>query len=186
MFASGQQWQFKGWKYERPIDLFSHGKCWWWRCQNVTFYLSPFAVKGFYAKWADESIKGPASGWNVTPLDVSIQRERESYNHNLVWGSWSRPIHEHARFQDPNDTMTNSVQPSFGTRLTSTWAYIISMATTSSSRLIYVVMKGKSNHHKRWACIRMFWGGKFVTLALFGSAWFAQWMGDRRGIIVQR
>lgn len=38
------------------------------------FYLSLFAVKGFYAKWADESIKGPASGWNVTPLDVSIAR----------------------------------------------------------------------------------------------------------------
>jgi parafibromin len=25
VFATGQEWQFKGWKWERPVDIFSNG-----------------------------------------------------------------------------------------------------------------------------------------------------------------
>lgn len=26
VFVAGQQWQFKGWKWEKPLELFSNGK----------------------------------------------------------------------------------------------------------------------------------------------------------------
>ncbi|KAI7886449.1 CDC73-domain-containing protein [Lichtheimia hyalospora FSU 10163] len=77
VFASGQQWQFKGWKYERPIDLFSH-------------------VKGFYAKWADERIKGPAGGWNVTPLDISrSQRHNDKLSAAKFWDALDKHMGVH-------------------------------------------------------------------------------------------
>jgi hypothetical protein len=25
VFVAGQLWQFKGWKWEKPVELFSHG-----------------------------------------------------------------------------------------------------------------------------------------------------------------
>lgn len=50
--------------------------------ERMTSLFTPlFVVKGFYAKWADESIKGPASGWNVTPLDVSVFTIMDGVDH---------------------------------------------------------------------------------------------------------
>lgn len=47
----------------------------------TSLFTHIFVVKGFYAKWADESIKGPASGWNVTPLDVSVFTIMDGVDH---------------------------------------------------------------------------------------------------------
>ncbi|CAO3619525.1 unnamed protein product [Mucor fragilis] len=52
VFVAGQLWQFKGWKWEKPVELFSN-------------------VKGFYPKWNSDQINAPASEWAVTEINVS-------------------------------------------------------------------------------------------------------------------
>jgi hypothetical protein len=50
-FASGQEWQFKGWKYTKPVDLFSR-------------------IKGFSLKFQDDPSQGMLGQWNVKQLQV--------------------------------------------------------------------------------------------------------------------
>jgi len=52
VFTTGAEWQFKKWKWQKPIEVFTH-------------------VKGFYAKWADEIPKENIKSWNVDILSVS-------------------------------------------------------------------------------------------------------------------
>lgn len=52
VFTTGAEWQFKKWKWQKPIEVFTH-------------------VKGFYAKWADEIPKENIKSWNVEILSVS-------------------------------------------------------------------------------------------------------------------
>ncbi len=52
VFTTGAEWQFKKWKWQKPVELFAH-------------------VKGFYAKWADEQPKESIKSWNVEILSVS-------------------------------------------------------------------------------------------------------------------
>jgi parafibromin len=74
VFVAGQQWQFKGWKWEKPLELFSNGKkkrfivCTNERV-NLTLFLSK--VKGVYPKWQTDTVQGPAKDWAVTQLNVS-------------------------------------------------------------------------------------------------------------------
>ncbi|KAG2225495.1 hypothetical protein INT45_010322 [Circinella minor] len=67
VFTGGQAWQFKGWKYEKPVDLFSH-------------------VKGVYPKWSDEKITGPVADWAVSP--VNIHRHKRHHDKACVSQFW--------------------------------------------------------------------------------------------------
>ncbi|CAO3598524.1 unnamed protein product [Absidia cylindrospora] len=69
VLASGQQWQFKGWKWEKPLDVFSN-------------------VKGFYPKWTSDKVTGPASEWNVKYLD--IHRDRRYMDRAAVVDFWQK------------------------------------------------------------------------------------------------
>jgi parafibromin len=51
VFASGHAWQFKKWKWEEPVDLFSN-------------------VKGFFLRYGDAATDSVANQWNVVPLDI--------------------------------------------------------------------------------------------------------------------
>ncbi|KAI8868058.1 CDC73-domain-containing protein [Ramicandelaber brevisporus] len=56
VFTTGADWQFKGWKWSLPEELFKN-------------------VQGFYAKYSDDAIKEPASRWpNVKAVDINRQR----------------------------------------------------------------------------------------------------------------
>lgn len=57
VFTTGAEWQFKKWKWQKPVELFAH-------------------VKGFYAKWADEQPKESIQSWNVEILSVSPNPHR--------------------------------------------------------------------------------------------------------------
>ncbi|KAJ3269726.1 hypothetical protein HDV01_001068 [Terramyces sp. JEL0728] len=50
VFTCGQEWQFKGWKWEKPVDIFSK-------------------VLGFSLKFQDEPPSGSLAQWNVKILD---------------------------------------------------------------------------------------------------------------------
>ncbi|KAI8347465.1 RNA pol II accessory factor, Cdc73 family-domain-containing protein [Mortierella sp. GBAus27b] len=51
VFTAGAEWQFKRWKWSKPIELFAH-------------------VKGFHLKWADEQPKENITSWNVEVFSV--------------------------------------------------------------------------------------------------------------------
>ncbi|KAJ3261511.1 accessory factor associated with RNA polymerase II [Boothiomyces macroporosus] len=53
VFTCGQEWQFKGWKWDKPVDIFSR-------------------VLGFSLKFQDEPPSGSLSQWNVKILDVIL------------------------------------------------------------------------------------------------------------------
>ncbi|KAI8083191.1 RNA pol II accessory factor, Cdc73 family-domain-containing protein [Gilbertella persicaria] len=67
VFVAGQLWQFKGWKWERPVDLFSN-------------------VKGFYPKWNSDKVNSPASEWAVT--EVNIHRSKRHMDRATVSQFW--------------------------------------------------------------------------------------------------
>ncbi|KAF9426658.1 accessory factor associated with RNA polymerase II [Podila epigama] len=67
VFTTGAEWQFKKWKWTKPIEVFSH-------------------VKGFYAKWADEIPKESITTWNVEIL--SLNRHRRHADRALVTEFW--------------------------------------------------------------------------------------------------
>lgn len=51
VFTTGAEWQFKKFKWQKPVELFAQ-------------------VKGFYAKWADEQPKETIKTWNVEIISV--------------------------------------------------------------------------------------------------------------------
>ena len=53
--ALGKDWQFKGWRWNSPVDLFSH-------------------AMGVYVKWDNESTPLAVAKWNVKILDLSKNR----------------------------------------------------------------------------------------------------------------
>ncbi|KAF9379573.1 accessory factor associated with RNA polymerase II [Podila verticillata] len=67
VFTTGAEWQFKKWKWQKPIEVFTH-------------------VKGFYAKWADEIPKENIKSWNVDIL--SLNRHRRHADRALVTEFW--------------------------------------------------------------------------------------------------
>ncbi|CEG75961.1 hypothetical protein RMATCC62417_10925 [Rhizopus microsporus] len=67
VFVTGKVWQFKGWKWEKPVDLFSN-------------------VKGFYPKWTSETIQSPISEWAVS--EINIHRERRYMDRAAVSQFW--------------------------------------------------------------------------------------------------
>ncbi|KAL1932004.1 hypothetical protein VTP01DRAFT_9060 [Rhizomucor pusillus] len=67
VIASGHEWQFDGWKYEKPSELFHR-------------------VVGYYPKWKDDVITGPAAKWPVMPLD--IHRRLRHHDKAMVAQFW--------------------------------------------------------------------------------------------------
>lgn len=59
VFVQGNLWQFKGWKWTDPIEIFSHGM----KDANG-------AVKGFYLKFEDAPLDDTIKNWNVEILSV--------------------------------------------------------------------------------------------------------------------
>ena len=51
VFTSGQEWQFRGWKWEKPVDIFHH-------------------VVGICLKYHDEPSPGLVNQWKVQQLNV--------------------------------------------------------------------------------------------------------------------
>ncbi|KAF8938068.1 RNA pol II accessory factor, Cdc73 family-domain-containing protein [Dissophora ornata] len=69
VFTTGAEWQFKKWKWQKPLELFAH-------------------VKGFYVKWTDEQPKESIKTWNVEVL--SLNRNRRHADRATVTEFWDR------------------------------------------------------------------------------------------------
>ncbi|KAG0255787.1 accessory factor associated with RNA polymerase II [Mortierella polycephala] len=69
VFTTGAEWQFKKWKWSKPVELFAN-------------------VKGFYTKWADEQPKESIKSWNVDVLNLS--RHRRHADRATVTDFWDR------------------------------------------------------------------------------------------------
>ncbi|KAF7732025.1 accessory factor associated with RNA polymerase II [Apophysomyces ossiformis] len=69
VFVTGQAWQFKGWKWERPLELFQH-------------------VKGFYPRWDGTTVEGQARNWAVA--DVEINRNWRHMDRASVAQLWDQ------------------------------------------------------------------------------------------------
>ncbi|KAG0174378.1 hypothetical protein DFQ30_004691 [Apophysomyces sp. BC1015] len=69
VFVTGQTWQFKGWKWERPLELFQH-------------------VKGFYPRWDGSTVEGLARNWAVA--DVEINRNWRHMDRASVAQLWDQ------------------------------------------------------------------------------------------------
>ncbi|KAF9092596.1 accessory factor associated with RNA polymerase II [Mortierella sp. AM989] len=69
VFTTGAEWQFKKWKWQKPVELFAH-------------------VKGFYVKWADEQPKEIIKTWNVDVL--SLNRHRRHADRAVVTEYWDK------------------------------------------------------------------------------------------------
>ncbi|CAO3633497.1 unnamed protein product [Mucor hiemalis] len=67
VFVAGQLWQFKGWKWEKPVELFSN-------------------VKGFYPKWSTDKATPPASEWAVS--EINIHRNKRHMDKATVSQFW--------------------------------------------------------------------------------------------------
>ena len=64
MFALGQEWQFKGWKWKQPVEIFNSGN------SHFNYCL----VCGFSLKFTDEPAKSTIQSWKVDQLNVNLFR----------------------------------------------------------------------------------------------------------------
>ncbi|KAF9294361.1 RNA pol II accessory factor, Cdc73 family-domain-containing protein [Linnemannia elongata] len=69
VFTTGAEWQFKKFKWQKPVELFAQ-------------------VKGFYAKWADEQPKETIKTWNVEI--ISLNRHRRHADRAVVTEFWDK------------------------------------------------------------------------------------------------
>ncbi|CAO3650526.1 unnamed protein product [Cunninghamella echinulata] len=69
VLVTGQQWQFKGWKWEKPVEVFSH-------------------VKGFFPKWSSDKLTGGAADWAVSL--INIHRDRRYMDKAAVVDFWQK------------------------------------------------------------------------------------------------
>jgi len=60
VFTCGASWQFKGWKWSNPTELFSK-------------------IRGFYLQYQDDILKEPVKDWNVKVLKV----EKNKRHHDI-------------------------------------------------------------------------------------------------------
>ncbi|KAK3827840.1 MAG: RNA pol II accessory factor, Cdc73 family-domain-containing protein [Benniella sp.] len=67
VFTAGAEWQFKRWKWSKPVELFAH-------------------VKGFHLKWADEQPKENITSWNVQIF--SLNRHQRHGDRATVTELW--------------------------------------------------------------------------------------------------
>jgi hypothetical protein len=69
VFVQGNTWQFKGWKWDTPAELFHH-------------------VMGFVLDFDEKGQDPKMSGWNVTRLTIS--RSRRHLDSNAIFQFWSK------------------------------------------------------------------------------------------------
>jgi parafibromin len=67
VFALGQQWQFKGWKWSEPVELFHH-------------------VRGFYLRFDDDGPVDAVKKWNMKVL--TINRHKRHLDKTAVVEFW--------------------------------------------------------------------------------------------------
>lgn len=68
-FTLTSTWQFKGWKWENPVELFQH-------------------IVGFHLYFDDLPVDQTVSGWNVTKLALS--RNKRHLDTTAVMNFWNR------------------------------------------------------------------------------------------------
>ncbi|KAJ3396534.1 hypothetical protein HDU92_002714 [Lobulomyces angularis] len=67
VFALGQEWQFKNWKWSKPVDIFNH-------------------AVGFYLHFSDEPVKDIVKGWRVHILTIDkLRRHLDVQVVNEFW-----------------------------------------------------------------------------------------------------
>ena len=85
VFTDGKTWQFKGWPYSSPTDIFSKGVCGVCFClfcvrlslflTTLAFFFFPgFVACGFHLKFDDQATDSNVTKWNVKVLSVSVRR----------------------------------------------------------------------------------------------------------------
>ncbi|KAI8855295.1 RNA pol II accessory factor, Cdc73 family-domain-containing protein [Chytridium lagenaria] len=76
VFATGQEWQFKNWKYGAPVNIFAK-------------------VKGYAWKFQDEPPNEKVKNWNVTMLEIHrVRRHLDAQTVNDFWLSLDNWIRE--------------------------------------------------------------------------------------------
>ncbi|KAI8928248.1 RNA pol II accessory factor, Cdc73 family-domain-containing protein [Entophlyctis helioformis] len=88
VFTNGQEWQFRGWKWAKPVDIFHN-------------------TLGFALKFQDEPAQGLIPTWKVDVLNVSAMHDRQLYAGCplcaiLSTDSCALPVHP--RLIERNDT----------------------------------------------------------------------------------
>lgn len=68
VFALGQQWQFKGWKWSEPVELFHHGTSNFYPIRKASTDHVP--VRGFYLRFDDDGPVDAVKKWNMKVLTV--------------------------------------------------------------------------------------------------------------------
>ena len=68
VFALGAAWQFKGWYWTTPTDIFTHGMPKW---RLSVLALSVALVKGFFVQYEDEQTPDLIKQWSVKVIKVS-------------------------------------------------------------------------------------------------------------------
>jgi parafibromin len=72
VMTTGQEWQFKNYKWKDPKQLFHHGKCLPSSFGVSTFSFVGLEVKGMFVAWANDPQNPKIKDWNVTELKVCI------------------------------------------------------------------------------------------------------------------
>jgi len=84
VFAAGPAWQFKGWPWPSPTEVFS-------------------AIQGFYLKYDDEQAPDTIKSWNVKLLNISKKaRHADSTAVLDFWKTIDDFISTHTNFQNLN------------------------------------------------------------------------------------
>jgi len=74
VFAFGPEWQFKGWKYSNPVELFNR-------------------TCGFFLHFADEKVHENIKKWSVKPIAISRGEEKRHEDKKIIWEFWKALDH---------------------------------------------------------------------------------------------
>lgn len=77
VFAIGEAWQFKGWKWAEPVELFQHGKFAFIpsgdRTAIFTGMYNCMPVLGLHAMFDVDPLRPTVASWNVRVVKVFTQ-----------------------------------------------------------------------------------------------------------------
>ena len=72
VMTTGQEWQFKNYKWKDPKQLFHHGVLLVGAVLSNYLAHIPMTVKGIYVTWAHDPQNPKIKDWNVTELKVGF------------------------------------------------------------------------------------------------------------------
>jgi hypothetical protein len=83
VMTTGQEWQFRPYKWSEPKELFHHGQFY----REMKCYVSQAdscvslrqIVKGIHFQWTNDAPNPKISGWNVTNLKVCFMASVARY-----------------------------------------------------------------------------------------------------------